>query len=176
VAQEPIATPAVRLDSAQTVVIGASLVVASGAGEAYDLAGVGYGVAAHVGIEWATVDELRAVVTLTRHDDELSDEDMTVFEVRAEPTWRLELGAARLRAGPHVAWTLVRGDRLRDLSALGVGGILGAQLCVANRLRVEVGVAATLSAFGRPAGSPDPDGSANGALRTLQLGLVYELP
>lgn len=173
-AQQPdVALPGVELDSVAGFTAGAAGALVFLRGEAFRRAGTGYGLEVFLGVRWTVVDELRVGASLSRHDDPEFEEDLAFRALFLDVYWAWELGRARLRGAPRIAWGDVAGEGDRALRGFGVGGTVGPQIRFSDRWRLDSGLWLTMLTLPRPPDSPDPDRVAYGTVWGIRIGVAF---
>jgi hypothetical protein len=169
-------------DSVKTAMLGGSLGLTTGAGEALNYTGLGFGVQLNVGVSFGHLTELRIGGMASSFSDELSpDEDLANDRVKlyglfVENLYKKRVSSFVLHVGLRVVWMWEsRSIFTNTPTGPGIGLFAGGRRAINPRTSLEANVSWTSIDFSG-ANTPDrqdPDRQANGTVWDVRLGLAY---
>ncbi len=169
-------------DSVKTAVLGGSLGLAFGSGEALDNTGLGFGLQLGVGYSFGALTEIRVGAAASSFSDELGTDDdltnnrVTVYGLFVENLYKKRVSSFILHGGFRVVWMWEsRSIYTNTLNGPGIGLFAGGRRPINARVSLEAGISFTSISFNGAnlPGLPDPDSQANGTVWVIRLGLAY---
>ena len=169
-------------DSVKTAVIGGSIGLAVGSGEALDNTGLGFGLQLGVGYSFGALAEIRVGAAASSFSDDLgTDDDLTndrakLYGLFVENLYKKRVSSVILHAGLRIVWMWEsRSIYTGTVNGPGIGLFAGGRRPINARVSLEADVSFTSISFNGAdlPGLPDPDSQANGTVWDIRLGLAY---
>ena len=158
-------------DSVKTAVLGGSLGLATGAGEALDNTGLGFGLQLYAGYSFGALTELRIGASASSFSDELgTDDDLTndrakLYGLFVENLYKRRVSSFVLHAGLRVVWMWESRSILPNtVNGPGIGLFAGGRRPINQRISLEANVSWTSISFSTAGDPTDVDRQANGTV------------
>ncbi len=170
----------VEADSVKTAVIGGSIGLAFGSGEALDNTGLGFGLQLGVGYSFGALAEIRVGATASSFSDDLgTDDDLTndrakLYGLFVENLYKKRVSSVILHAGLRIVWMWEsRSIYTGTVNGPGIGLFAGGRRPINSRVSLEANVSWTSISFSTANTAADLDRHANGTVWDIRLGLAY---
>ena len=167
-------------DSVKTAVIGGSIGLAFGSGEALDNTGLGFGLQLNVGYSFGALTELRVGAAASSFSDDLGTDDdltnnrVTVYGLFVENLYKKRVSSVILHAGLRIVWMWEsRSIYTGTVNGPGIGLFAGGRRPINSRVSLEANVSWTSISFSTANTAADLDRQANGTVWDIRLGLAY---